>query len=181
MGEKSKTTLVYVRFMRPDLVSARLLYIYIYTVCLNVDAFDVFFSLPCTLPLLPFLSLSLSLSPLRQKRTSAHLSLYTPGSFRAQFTFTFVTSLSRLIRFQSFATIFAGCLLKGGARPRLGEGGEKETEPFCPDRSTIPGNFFFFTPFLGNVFRVNTLSIGGGERQMKVDESLINFGQFGKK
>ena len=30
MGEKSKTRLVYVRFMRPDLVSARLLYIYIY-------------------------------------------------------------------------------------------------------------------------------------------------------
>lgn len=165
MGEKSKTRLVYVRFMRPDLVSARLLYIYIYTRCASTSmpSMSFFLSLVhCHSSLFFYLSPSpsLSLSPSRQKRTSAHLSLYTPGSFRAQFTFTFVTSLSRLIRFQSFATIFAGCLLKGGAGLRLGEGGEREresNEPFCPRSIHDTWKFFFFplllfsflTPFWG--------------------------------
>lgn len=84
MGEKSKTRLVYVRFMRPDLVSARLLYIYIYiyTVCLNVDAFDVFFSLPCTLPLLPFLSLSFSFSlPFGRSAPLPTFRFIRPGPF----------------------------------------------------------------------------------------------------
>lgn len=78
MGEKSKTRLVYVRFMRPDLVSARLLYIYIYTRCASTSmpSMSFFLSLvPCHSSLF-YLSLSLSLSPSVEAHLCPPFALY---------------------------------------------------------------------------------------------------------
>ena len=73
MGEKSKTRLVYVRFMRPDLVSARLLYIYIHGVpqrrCLRCLFFSPLYT--ATPPF--FLSLSFSFSLSLSLSLEAHL------------------------------------------------------------------------------------------------------------
>lgn len=147
MGEKSKTRLVYVRFMRPDLVSARLLYIYIYiyTVCLNVDAFDVFFSLPCTLPLLPFLSLSLSLPPSVEAHLCPPFALYARVLSCLVYIHLRYVALP-LNTISVFRNDFRWMPPKR-RRETSARRGEKETEPFCPDRSTIPGNFFS-PPFL---------------------------------
>lgn len=66
---------------------------------------------PCPLCSFLFLYLSASLFLLAAPHLCLPFALYA-RTFRAQFAFTFVTSPSCLMRFQSFATIFAGWVVK---------------------------------------------------------------------
>lgn len=169
MGEKSKTRLVYVRFMRPDLVSARLLYIYIYTVCLNVDAFDVFFSLPCTLPLLPFfLSLSFSFSLSLSLSVKAHLC--PPFALYARVLSCLVyihlryvaLSLNTISVFRNDFRWMPPKRRRGTSTRRGRREREREQRALLPTIDPryleffffSSSSFFFFNPVLGNVFRV---------------------------
>lgn len=85
MGEKSKTRLVYVRFMRPDLVSARLLYIYIHGVPQRRCLRCLFFSpLYTATPPFFFISLLLLLSlslPLARSAPLPTFRFIRPGPF----------------------------------------------------------------------------------------------------
>lgn len=152
MGEKSKTTLVYVRFMRPDLVSARLLYIYIYIHgvpqrrCLRCLFFSPLY--PATPPF--FISLSLSLPPSVEAHLCPPFALYARVLSCLVYIHLRYVALP-LNTISVFRNDFRWMPPKR-RRETSARRGEKETEPFCPDRSTIPGNFFFFYPVFGERF-----------------------------
>lgn len=112
--------LVYVRFTRPRFGSIRI-YVHIPYMCLrpHVDASVSFFLLlpsflPSSFPLffnLPPPPLSLSFSFNRCAPLLAFCFIHPVLSCSVYIHLRYV-ALSRLMRFQSFATIFAGCLVK---------------------------------------------------------------------